>query len=852
MKRTVLVSGLFAIALVFAGGVQPVKAATEIIYNSIPSPQPSSSKSVGYQATQTSELGDEITLGGVNRELASVDIMLNSWACQQGNWYSHDCSNPNSENKGYTHPVTVKIYGVDTSGEIPKKGAIIASKTENVLVPWRPASDVSCTSGGYLPECNNGYNFIATFDFSDQGITLPDQVIYGVAFNTETWGAVPIGLDGPYNSLNFSTPDTVPSVGVDNNADAIFWDTDGAKNYTDGGAAGVGIFRQDTGWSTYVPSARLNAIVPNPPVEVTCPADTTKTLLESKSVDSSSLSGVSSDAILQNGESYLVESSGTWTNTGKNIADAEYASVDNWQTHMDGYDIPPYLLGKGEFDLQVDNAFVNWGAYNPAHTYSYLYSGTGSRVNFRVFDGDSTTGSPDSGWYGDNNGSLNVNIYSCTKNTPPPTSATVHIFKYIDGKQATAENAGSVTFPMYTSTYSAGFSLGPDGFAGQGVPYAASTSPMAIGSSYAAEEVLSTNLVGPSCDGLHQYALDGYSVGDTLEQAQSASTTKDIPSFSDLRGDKYIIVRNTLCPPVKTLQVHILKYLDGAKADATSASGYAFPMTATWKTSNLNGGTSTSGNYVLGNGHGGATDLYGADTAVMNAPADYTTSEITDATSKVVSTPDACEPGKYLLAGYKSSETGFDDAIAQTLAPVAPVFIGLTSDRYVIVYNTKCPTTGTISGMKYNDLNRNGQKDANESGLSGWVIRLILDDGTKDGKLVTSTTTAVDGSYSFPNLAPGTYIVRETHQKGWKRMSRNPKEIVLSAGDVVTTVLFGNAAKLKNEKDDTSDDDNRDDLHGKYYGNHGRSNYDQEKDKPDHASAQSNNRDAGKKDGRRG
>jgi hypothetical protein len=34
------------------------------------------------------------------------------------------------------------------------------------------------------------------------GITLPNQIIYGVAYNTQSFGAVPLEVGGPYISLN--------------------------------------------------------------------------------------------------------------------------------------------------------------------------------------------------------------------------------------------------------------------------------------------------------------------------------------------------------------------------------------------------------------------------------------------------------------------------------------------------------------------------------------------------------------------------------------------------------------------------------------------------------------------------
>ena len=156
------------------------------------------------------------------------------------------------------------------------------------------------------------------------------------------------------------------------------------------------------------------------PVVASCPEGTTQSQLkESVDVPANLVTGAQSSA-LSSGQTYLLVASGSWTNTPHNVADAEYTSLDNWTTVMDGYDISPYLLGEGAFDLQVDNGFVNWGSYNTAHSYSLLYTGTGNPASFRVFDGDSHTGTPEAGWYGDNVGGLTVSIYSCDVPPPPP------------------------------------------------------------------------------------------------------------------------------------------------------------------------------------------------------------------------------------------------------------------------------------------------------------------------------------------------------------------------------------------------------------------------------------------------
>src|SRR5439155_132469 len=70
---------------------------------------------------------------------------------------------------------------------------------------------------------------------------------------------------------------------------------------------------------------------------------------------------------------------------------------------------------------------------------------------------------------------------------------------------------------------------------------------------------------------------------------------------------------------------------------------------------------------------------------------------------------------------------------------------------------------GTKSGVKFNDLNANGTKDAGDPGLNGWEIRAYTDtngNGTLDAgetsfvSKTTATVAGVDGSYSF-SLNPG-------------------------------------------------------------------------------------------------
>jgi len=80
-------------------------------------------------------------------------------------------------------------------------------------------------------------------------------------------------------------------------------------------------------------------------------------------------------------------------------------------------------------------------------------------------------------------------------------------------------------------------------------------------------------------------------------------------------------------------------------------------------------------------------------------------------------------------------------------------------------------TPGEISGSKWNDFNGNGQRDAGEPGIAGWTVYL---DDNENGQLdsgETSTTTDVNGNYTFTNLTPGVYNVAEVLRPGWRATS---------------------------------------------------------------------------------
>lgn len=147
------------------------------------------------------------------------------------------------------------------------------------------------------------------------------------------------------------------------------------------------------------------------------------------------------------------------------------------------------------------------------------------------------------------------------KTCPPPTPS-VYILKYVDGVQATAGNANSVDFPMLTtftstvhgSATDAPYTLGPAGWPGSG-PYQASFPNSNVGSNYATHEVTGGSVVGASCTDGKPFALVGYTTGDTLAGAESATPSATVPSFTNLQRDHYAIVWNHLCPSIPPVVV---------------------------------------------------------------------------------------------------------------------------------------------------------------------------------------------------------------------------------------------------------------------------------------------------------
>lgn len=130
-----------------------------------------------------------------------------------------------------------------------------------------------------------------------------------------------------------------------------------------------------------------------------------KYLIDTVVVNANSSAGSNSSLNLLNGYHYSFKASGT-ANAGDNINfDADYSfrtpTSSTWTDAVSTYEV----YGDTLLDLRVNGGFVNWdndAVYNPDHTYWYHFVGSGTSVNFSVYDV----------YYPNNTGSITVDIYA--------------------------------------------------------------------------------------------------------------------------------------------------------------------------------------------------------------------------------------------------------------------------------------------------------------------------------------------------------------------------------------------------------------------------------------------------------
>ena len=277
------VLGLLATGTAVAGAALPTTIAT--IYDGVPAAFPGSFPSLGYEATSTDEFGDHIAFAGASRHLTTVDVSLTSWTCQ--NDFASNGSPLRDADHAHASPLPAAATRTrspststrwTTGGRPGRRGT---PRVEDGHFHHRLPAVVGrlhVTANGGTPETYQPFGGMVRpgpgqvrdrvllhdhLRFHRRRLVLPDEVIYGIAYDTATSGAAPIGVAGDYSWLNVSLAEVAPSVGTDVEDDTTFWDSSYGPFYCDGGTGGSDTFRRDAGcWAPYVPVIRFNTESP--------------------------------------------------------------------------------------------------------------------------------------------------------------------------------------------------------------------------------------------------------------------------------------------------------------------------------------------------------------------------------------------------------------------------------------------------------------------------------------------------------------------------------------------------------------------------------------------------------------
>ena len=102
-----------------------------------------------------------------------------------------------------------------------------------------------------------------------------------------------------------------------------------------------------------------------------------------------------------------------------------------------------------------------------------------------------------------------------------------------------------------------------------------------------------------------------------------------------------------------------------------------------------------------------------------------------------------------------------------------------------------------ISGVKFNDLNSNGVRDAGEPGMAGFLIYVDLNGDDRVGVAEPAAYTDANGNYRITNIPDGRYAVREVVSSGFVQTAPVGGEYLVNVTRLseIRNIDFGNAAR---------------------------------------------------------
>jgi hypothetical protein len=148
--------------------------------------------------------------------------------------------------------------------------------------------------------------------------------------------------------------------------------------------------------------------------------------------------------------------------------------------------------------------------------------------------------------------------------------------------------------------------------------------------------------------------------------------------------------------------------------------------------------------------------------------------------------------GNYTFSGlaegsYSVVETDPEGYISTTPNLVDFIVDDITDLEAINFGDVPVDALAEISGIVYDDKNRNRVLDSEESGIPD--VTILLKDS--EGVLLESVSTDEDGNYSFNELLAGTYSVREEDPVGYYSTTPHEVTVIILPGEIHDDIHFG-------------------------------------------------------------
>ena len=127
--------------------------------------------------------------------------------------------------------------------------------------------------------------------------------------------------------------------------------------------------------------------------------------------------------------------------------------------------------------------------------------------------------------------------------------------------------------------------------------------------------------------------------------------------------------------------------------------------------------------------------------------------------------------------------------------PLALLLILLIALAFHPLMAVSGATAAAIGGRVFFDSDGDGVQDADEAGLPD--VSITLEGQDEGGHLVQrSALTAQDGSFQFPDLPAGTFVIQETDPVGYLSTTSNAISVTISSTQNYSEAHFGDALPI--------------------------------------------------------